>query len=89
MGMDDFTRHQQGIIKRYYANIDKVALQKLSELVTDLYLVEGAKRPRVWKSIVATLQKLEVPQSRVDHLLTKDDPKLLAELVTELQKQQG
>src|SRR5207245_1222703 len=32
MGMDDYTRHQQKIIKRYYENIDQIALQRLAEL---------------------------------------------------------
>jgi len=89
MAMEDYTRHQQGIIKRYYANLDQSALQKLGELVTELYLAEGAKRDKVWKSVVAALQKLEVPPARIDHLRAKDDPKLLAELVTELQGKKG
>jgi hypothetical protein len=89
MGLDDYTRYQQGIIKRYYANLDQSALQKLGELVTELYLAEGGKRQRVWKSVVAALQKLKVPQARIDHLVQKDDPKLLAELVTELQGKKG
>jgi hypothetical protein len=89
MAMEDFTRHQQGIIKRYYANADKVALQKLAEQVTELYLAAGAKRQRVWKAIVAALVKLEVPQARIDHLVQKDDPALLAQLVTELQGKQA
>ena len=89
MAMEDFSRHQQGIIKRYYANLDQSALQKLGELVTELYLAEGAKRAKVWKSIDVALRKLEVPQARIDHLRAKDDPKLLAELVTELQGKKG
>ena len=40
MGMEDYTRHQQGIIKRYYDHQDTIQLQKLSELVADLYLAE-------------------------------------------------
>ena len=30
------------------------------------------------------MQKLEVPQSRIDHILEKKDPELLARLVKEL-----
>lgn len=86
MGMDDFTRHQQGIIKRYYSNQDQILLQKLGELVGDLYLAEGKKRGKSWQSAAAALQKLGVPQSRIEHLVATDDPKLLAKLVTELQE---
>ena len=85
MGMEDFTRHQQGIIKRYYDNQGTIQLQKLSELVAELYLSEGKKREKVWKSVVTAMQKLEVPQSRIDHIVKQNDPKLVANLVTELQ----
>ena len=44
MGMQDFTNNQQKIIKRYYENIDQISLERLSELVADLYLAEGKKR---------------------------------------------
>lgn len=87
MGMENFTRHQQGIIKRYYQNFDQVNLQKLGEQTTELYLADGKKRERLWKAIAATMLKLGVPQSRVDHILAANDPKLVANLVTELQGQ--
>ena len=82
--LDDYTRHQQGIIKRYYRNLDKIQAQRLSELVTELYLAEGKKREKLWQSAAATMQKLEVPQQRIDHLVSKKDPALLAALVKEL-----
>jgi hypothetical protein len=82
--LDDYTRHQQGIIKRYYNNLDKIQTQRLSELVTDLYLAEGKKRDKLWESAVAAMQKLKVPQTRINHLLAKKDPALVAALVKEL-----
>lgn len=82
--LDDYTRHQQGIIKRYYRNLDKIQLQRLSELVTDLYLAAGKKKDKLWESAGATMRKLEVPEQRVTHLLSKKDPALLAGLVKEL-----
>jgi hypothetical protein len=83
--MSEFTPYQQKVIKRYYDNIDKVALQRLAELVTELYLAEGKKREKVWKQAASAMQKLGVPQTRIDHLVKQADPKLLANLVTELQ----
>ena len=83
--MADFSPYQQKIIKRYYDNQDTIQSQRLAELVTDLYLAEGKKRQRVWKSIVAALEKLKVPQSRIDHLLKQDNPALVAEIVKEIQ----
>ena len=82
--LDDYTRHQQGIIKRYYNNLDKIQAQRLSELVTELYLAEGKKRDKLWQSAATAMQKLKVPQPRIDHLLAKKDPALLASLVKEL-----
>jgi hypothetical protein len=82
--LDDYTRHQQGIIKRYYRNLDKIQAQRLSELVTELYLAEGKKRDRLWQSAATVMKKLEVPQPRIDHLVAKKDPALLAALVKEL-----
>jgi len=85
MGMENFSPHQQKIIKRYYSNQDQIQLQRLGELVTDLYLAEGKKREKLWQSIAAAMQKLGVPQSRIDHIIKTGDPKLVANLVTELQ----
>ncbi len=85
MGMEDYTRHQQGIIKRYYANADSLQLQRLADYVGELYLAEGKKREKVWKSIVTLMQKLEVPQSRIDHIVAQNKPELVANLVQELQ----
>jgi hypothetical protein len=82
--LDDYTRHQQGIIKRYYRNLDKIQVQRLSELVTDLYLAEGKKKDKLWESAGAAMKKLEVPQQRIDPLMGKKDPALLAALVKEL-----
>ena len=83
--MDDYSPHQQKIIKRYYENFDAIQVQKLSELVTELYLAEGKKRTRLWKSAAGILEKLKLPATRIQHILEKDDPALLAKLLTELQ----
>ncbi|WP_425396773.1 hypothetical protein [Aeoliella sp.] len=80
----EYSKYQQNIIKRYYDNREAVSLQRLSELVTELYLAEGKARERQWKYIVGALEKLEIPQSRIDHLREQDDPQLLAKLVEEL-----
>ncbi len=82
--MADYSKHQQKIIKRYYENIDAITLQKLGEMVTELYLAEGKKRQQQWKRIVTALEKLKVPQSRIDHLVKQDDPALVAKLLEEL-----
>jgi hypothetical protein len=81
----EYTPYQQKIIRRYYHNQDAIQRQRLAELVTELYLSEGKKRQKVWQSVVAAMQKLGVPQSRIDHLIQKDDPALVAQVVKELE----
>ena len=82
--LDNYTRHQQGIIKRYYRNLDKIQLQRLSELVTELYLADGKKKEKLWESAVGAMKKLGLPEQRVNHLAGKKDVALLAALVKEL-----
>lgn len=82
--MADYTPYQQNIIKRYYENQGDISLQRLAELATDLYLSTGKKREACWKRAVTAMEKLNVPQARIDHILAKDDPALLAQLVKEL-----
>ena len=81
---ENYSRHQQGIIKRYYRNLDKIQLERLSEMVTDLFLAEGKKKDKLWETAAAAMKKLEIPQPRIDHLLAKKDPALVAALVKEL-----
>ncbi len=82
--MAEYSKYQQKIIKNYYDNADTIGLQKLGELVTNLYLAEGKQRARHWKTAVSAMEKLKVPQSRIDHLVKSDDPALLAKLLEEL-----
>jgi hypothetical protein len=81
----DYTTHQQKIIKRYYDNIDTIALQRLAELVGELYLVEGKKKEKAWQSVLKAMENLKVPNSRIEHLMAQKNPVLVAELVKELQ----
>ncbi len=83
--MADLTPYQQKIVKRYYDNQDTLQRQRLAELVSELYLSEGKKRQQVWKRVITAMQKLEIPQARIDHLVAKDNPALVAEVVKELE----
>ena len=84
MAKQDYTPHQQKIIKRYYDNQDTIQLERLADLVGELYLSQGKKRARAWDAVVAALQKLGIPQARSDHLRQQDNPRLIAEVVKEL-----
>jgi hypothetical protein len=83
--MPEYTPYQQKIIKRYYDNQGTIQLQRLAELVGELYLAEGKKRERAWQAVSAAMQKLGVPQNRIDHLIKQNNPALIAEVVKELE----
>ncbi len=85
MAQQDYTPSQQKIIKRYYDSSDTLMRQRLAELVGELYLTQGKKRQKAWESAATAMQKLGVPQTRIDHLLKQDDPTLVAQLVKELE----
>ena len=76
--------YQQRVIKNYYDNKDAIMLQRLGELVTDLYLAEGKKRESTWKRVESTLEKLGVSKKRIDHIRDADNPSMLANLLKEL-----
>ncbi len=78
------SKHQQKIISGYYKNRGALGLQRVSELVTDLYLAEGKKREQVWGQITAAMKNAGVKPNRIEHLREQDDPQLVAKLVEEL-----
>ena len=79
-----YSKFQQKAIKNYYDNREAISIQRLGELVTDLYLAEGKGRATKWKQAAAALEKLGVGKSVVDHLVKQDNPALLANIVKEL-----
>lgn len=82
--MPERSKYQKNIIKNYYDNAEAIHLQKLGELVTELYLAEGKTREKVWGRVEACLQKLKIPASRIAQLKKNDNPSLVAKLLEEL-----
>lgn len=85
--MAERSKYQQNIIKNFYENRETISLQRAQEIVTDLYLSEGKKRLKYWKSLEGHLLKLDVKQQTIDHLIKQDDPQLAAQLITKLGKE--
>lgn len=79
--MAKHSKYQQRIIKGYYENREAIALQRVQELVTELYLTSGKKRAKHWETLAAHLSKLGVKQAQIDHLISQDNPELVAKLV--------
>jgi len=79
MAKQEYTAHQRAIINRYYDNLDAIMLQKVSELVSELYLAEGqAKKDRLWQRVEAAMAKLHIPPAIAEHIMAKRDIQILA-----------
>ena len=76
--------YQQRVIRDYYRNQDAILVQRLGDLVTDLYLAEGKARARLWKRVTTTLEKLKIPGKQVQHIVQSDNPALVANLLQQL-----
>ena len=87
--MAQFSKHQQNIIKNYYNNRDAIALQRVQEMVTELYLAEGKKRAKLWDSLPGHLEKLGVSKPEIENLVAQEKPELVAKLVERVMNKQG
>ena len=81
----DYSNYQRKVIGRYYENRGQIDQQRLAELVTNLYLAEGKKRAKHWETAEGVMRRLQVPESRIAHVIGSDDPAILAEVVNDLQ----
>jgi hypothetical protein len=79
--MENRSKHQDKIIRNYYQNRDEIAVQRLQELASDLYLSEGKKRQQLWKHVTTHLAALKVPQSQIDQVVGSDNPERLANML--------
>ena len=86
--MAEYSKFQQKVIKRYYENRDSIALQRVQELVTELYLTSGRKRAKHWDSLALHLSKLGVKPDVIEHLRREDKPENVATLVKKLMEKQ-
>ena len=73
------------MIKRYYDNRESIDQQRLSELCTNLFLTEGKKKQKLWEKAQEIMERLNVPPTRIDHVLKSADPAILAEVVKDLE----
>jgi len=79
MTKNEYSPYQKVVISGYYDNLDTIMLQKLGELVTELYLADTpAKRDRLWQRAHKAMLRLKVPPAIIDHIMTKRDVQILA-----------
>ncbi len=81
---NNFSGYQKNVIKNYYDNLDKIALARLQELVTEIYLASDPnKKAKLWKQVASYLKKLKIKDQIAGHILKQQDPKLLAKHITD------
>jgi hypothetical protein len=79
MAKNEHTEYQKAVISGYYRNLDTIMLQKLGELVTELYLADtAARRERLWQNAHKAMLKLKVPPAIIEHIMEKTDVEVLA-----------
>ena len=83
------SNYQDRVIRNYYQNRDEIMLQRLGELVTDLFLAEGQAKTRIWKRVAEILEKLKIPPNQIQTLVRSDNPTLVANQLKKLLEKMG
>ena len=77
--------YQKKIVNRYYEHLDTIAITKIAEATSELYLCEDPKKAeRLWKSVENALEKTAAGDKEVRAVLTRRDIAGLAKLVNKL-----
>jgi len=80
-----YTPHQQRIIDRYYEHADTRTLQKLAELVSDVYVCTDEKKAeKLWATAEKALIQAKLKPARVKHIVETRDTTAFAAAVGEL-----
>lgn len=73
------SKYQAKVISSYYENLDTLMLQKLGELVTELYLADtDTARARLWQRVHKAMTNLKVAPVIIEHIMKKRDVQILA-----------
>ena len=76
---NDYSQYQKSVISGYYDNIEVIMLQKLGELVTELYLAETPKRKdQLWERAEKAMLKLKIRPAIIKHIMKKRSAEILA-----------
>lgn len=79
MATKPLSDYQRSLISRYYNNIDMIMLQKLGELVTELYLCEkDSKKEKLWQQAHKAMVNLKVQPAIICHIMEKKSVEILA-----------
>jgi len=79
MSKREYSHHQCRLIRGYYQNLDTIMLQKLGDLVGELYLADTpAKQTKLWGRARRAMTNLKVKPAIIEHIINKRDVEILA-----------
>jgi hypothetical protein len=79
MAKQEYSAYQADVIGQYYGNLDDIMLQKLSELVSELYLADSvSKKEKLWQRVGKALSNLDIKPGLAKHIMEKKDVVILA-----------
>ena len=83
--MPDYTPYQKGVIKRYYEHRDTIAVHKLAETLTNLYLEkDGKKVAKAWEKVYELMLAAGVREPRANVIVDERNLEALGAVVAEL-----
>jgi len=81
----EYSAYQRGVIKRYYEHRDTIAVHKLAETISNLYLEKNkSKVASLWEAAYKLMQQAGVPINQACVVVEDRDMKELAKIVSEL-----
>ncbi len=79
MPKDEYSEYQKAVISDYYTNLDAIMLERLSSLVSELYLADSSEQNnKLWQKARKIMEKLNIPQAIIEHIMEKRDEEILA-----------
>jgi hypothetical protein len=85
MNEKGYTRYQQKAIRNFYDNKDLRLVQKLGELVSNLYLETSDKKKETgWKKIKKMLTDLKVHPGEVEYLTKEKNLSVISKKLDEI-----
>lgn len=73
--------YQKGIVNRYYEHHDTILINRLSEIVSELYLAQGKAAEKLWARAEKALTASKLEPKKYAAVLEKKDVEGLAGLV--------
>jgi hypothetical protein len=90
MTKQEYSDYQKDVISSYYKNLDTIMLQKLAEIVSELYIADSqVKTDKLWQRVRKAMVKLNIPEAIIDHIMENKDINILAKNIQEWQSKSG